>query len=283
MIKILGHRGVMGDSARPENSLAALEEGLRQGDGIETDISASADGTAWIAHDVTVRYVPYVFTRSRYMLDDLLDAPSRRRVAGKRIEQMTDAEIAALRRPGGGSLPRLSDLFALAAGHPGKIFNLELKGAGAADAALRAIHTAVAAGQVRREQIIITSFDIDALQHVRAREPGLACGLIVLPRGTKAARIYPWDKGNATLYRDFSRTTLDSEKVRLLCPDFIIARGADAADIATLTAALPRARLILWSRDEDALAAAANNPAARPHIAAMIGSQPAQLAPRIIK
>jgi len=278
MIKILGHRGVMGDSARPENSLAALEEGLRQGDGIETDISASADGTAWIVHDVTVRYVPYVFTRSRYMLRDLLDGPSRRMAGAKRLEQMTDAQISALRRKDGGALPRLSNLFAVAARHPGKILNLELKGAGAADAAIAEIRKAVAAGQVRPEQIIMTSFDINALQRVRTLAPELACGLIVLPRGTRTARIYPWNKGSAALYRDFSGATLSAPDVRALRPDFIVARGADAADVAALTAALPHAKLILWSRDEAVLAAAAKDNAVGPHIAAVIGSQPAKLA-----
>ena len=278
MIKILGHRGVMGDSTRPENSLAALEDGLRQGDGIETDISASADGTAWIAHDVTVRYVPYAFTRSRYMLRDLLDGPSQRLAGAKRLEQMTDVQVSALRRADGGTLPRLSALFAIAARHPGKILNLELKGAGAADAAISDIRKAVAAGQVRTEQIIITSFDITALLRVRTRAPELACGLIVLPRGTRAARIYPWNKGSATLYRDFSAATLGDEDVQALRPDFIVARGAEAADVAALTAALPAARLILWSRDDAALVAAAQDNAVRPHIAAVIGSQPARLA-----
>ena len=278
MIKILGHRGVMGDSGRPENSLAALEEGLRQGDGIETDISASADGTAWIVHDVTVRYVPYVFTRSRYMLHDLLDGPSRRLAGAKRLELMTDAQVNALRRTDGGSLPRLSEVFAVAARHPGKILNLELKGAGAADAAIADIRKAVAGGHVRPEQIIMTSFDITALQRVRALAPELACGLIVLPRGTRPAQIYPWNKGSAALYRDFSGAALDAADVRALRPDFIVARGADAADVTTMVAALPHARLILWSRDEAELVAAAQNSAVRPHIAAVIGSQPARLA-----
>lgn len=281
MIKILGHRGVMGDSARPENSLAALAEGLRQGDGIETDISASADGTAWIVHDVTVRYVPYVFTRSRYMLREMLDARSRSLAAGRRLGQMRDAEIEKLRTADGQALPRLGDLFAMAAREPGKILNLELKGAGAADAAVTAIRAAIAAGQVTPQQIIITSFDAAALHHVRAREPGWRCGLIVLPRGVRGARIYPWEADSAPRYRDFSPATFAAADIGMLRPDFIVTKAADAAGLAAMKAALPGAQLILWSRDEAALIAAAGDRALRPHLAAVIAGAPARIAPRI--
>lgn len=262
MIRILGHRGVKGDPARPENSLAALEEGLRRGDGIETDISVSHDGTPYLVHDIGAQYVPYLFTRSRY----LHPGPD-----GRRIDQRSDAEI-------GGEHPRLSALFAVAARYPGKTLNLELKGEGAADATVRAVRDAVAAGHVQREQLIVSSFDIAALRRVRDLDPDISCGLIVLPCGTRAAPIYPWSPGaHDRLYRDFSRATWARADVRALDPDYIVTRPPSATVMREMRQACPRARLILWSHDDRALARAASRPDTAPVVAAVIGGDPVRL------
>ncbi len=262
MIAILGHRGVKGDKLRPENSLAALEEGLRRGDGIETDISVSRDGTAYLVHDIGAQYVPYLFTRSRY----LRPGPD-----GRRLSQRTDAEIGA-------EHPQLSTLFTIAARYPGKIINLELKGEGADEATVRAVHQAIAAGQVRREQVIVSSFDVAALRRVRELDPDLACGLILLPRGTRAAPIYPWAPDmRDRLYRDFSRATWARADVRALAPDYIVTRPPSAAGLRDMRRDCSGARLILWSHDGGALARAAQSPDAAPVLAAVIGGDPAGL------
>jgi glycerophosphoryl diester phosphodiesterase len=81
-VRVLGHRGSPG-RGRPENSVAALTEALRQGaDGVEVDVRLTADDTLVCAHDRVV------LTRTGARLDvaasasgDLLGVAGRNSVA----------------------------------------------------------------------------------------------------------------------------------------------------------------------------------------------------------
>jgi len=89
------HRGLWGPGA-PENSLAAAAAAIREGHGIECDVRLSRDGTPHVIHDADAR-----------------------RLCGdpRRIDHMSDAEIAALRLSATEErVPTLASLLALIAG-----------------------------------------------------------------------------------------------------------------------------------------------------------------------
>ena len=88
------HRGLHGDGVS-ENSLRAFEAACQAGCGVELDVRFSRDGQLIVFHDDT--------------LSRLCGAP-------RRPEQLTAAELAAMRLPDGQRLPTLDEALACIAG-----------------------------------------------------------------------------------------------------------------------------------------------------------------------
>lgn len=248
MVKVLGHRGTRGDKRIDENTLEAIEHALASCDGVEIDVSVSADGTAHLVHDVSRRTLLRAFKPSSvYVLDRLLDKPSRKKTAGRRIDEMTDAEIAALRLKKGGKIPTLSEAFALAAKYPDKTINIELKGEKSATAVIRDIEKAVAGGQIKKEQIIISSFDFDAVNDARNLDPSLKFGVIVTGNLCHRAPIYPWNPKSRRHYRACNELTMHDSVTKDIKPDYFISKNA-RANAKILKRYFPAAQQIVWTR-----------------------------------
>ncbi len=126
--RVLAHRGLALEA--PENSLLAFAHALALGvTHIETDVHASADGVAVIAHDADLS-----------------------RVAGRpdRVGGLTVAELAALDLGEGQHVPTLAE--ALDA-FPEARFNIDLKSADAVEPTVDAIRAARA-----EHRVLLTSF-----------------------------------------------------------------------------------------------------------------------------
>lgn len=142
--RIIAHRGLALDA--PENTLLAFLSALSAGaTHLETDIQASADGIAVIAHD-----------------------PGLSRLAGRDVEigRLTMAELRRIELGHGQgfcSLAEALDAF------PEARFNIDVKDARAAAPAVDAILAARAVGRV-----LITSFASDRRKAVAGRLPGVA-------------------------------------------------------------------------------------------------------------
>lgn len=149
---LLGHRGAA-DALHPENTVAAVERALRLGaDGVEVDVRLAGDGSLVCVHD-----------------------PSLRRVAGvaRDVADMTAAELAAVRLPGGHALPTLADIVQAAGGAR---LVVELKTAlwpvARRDEAAAALADALRRlGVTRRRDVVVSSFDRHALAAVRRLTP----------------------------------------------------------------------------------------------------------------
>jgi glycerophosphoryl diester phosphodiesterase len=142
--RIIAHRGLALDA--PENTLLALLRALSAGaTHLETDIHASADGVAVIAHD-----------------------PDLARVAGRSVKvgQLTMTELRRIELGHGQgfcSLAEALDAF------PQARFNIDVKDARAAAPAVASIRDARATGRV-----LITSFSSDRRRAVADALPGVA-------------------------------------------------------------------------------------------------------------
>ena len=142
--RIIAHRGLALDA--PENTLLAFLRALSVGaTHLETDIHASADGVAVIAHD-----------------------PDLARVAGREVQvgQLTMLELRRIdlgHGQGFCSLAEALDAF------PEARFNIDVKDARAASPAVDAILAARAV-----DRVLVTSFAPDRRRAVADRLPGVA-------------------------------------------------------------------------------------------------------------
>lgn len=142
--RVLAHRGLALDA--PENTLLAFEHALAAGvDHVETDVHASRDGRAIIAHD-----------------EDL------RRIGGleARVDTLTAAELAALDLGAGQHVPTLAE--ALSA-FPDARFNIDLKSAASIAPTVEAVRAARA-----ENRVLLTSFSERRRREALRLLPGVA-------------------------------------------------------------------------------------------------------------
>lgn len=142
--RVLAHRGLALDA--PENTLLAFAHAQALGvTHLETDVHASADGIAMIAHDADLS-----------------------RVAGRpqRVSDLAVAELARLDLGGAQHMPTLAE--ALDA-FPHARFNIDLKSADAVAPAVAAIRAARA-----EDRVLLTSFSERRRRAALALLPGVA-------------------------------------------------------------------------------------------------------------
>jgi glycerophosphoryl diester phosphodiesterase len=256
VVKVLGHRGARQRADVDENSLPAFRIALEQADGLEADAVISADKTVFLQHESGQRglhpRLKHIAWKSVYGLKNMLDAKSAKSVGERRLDQLSDKEIDSLRLAKGSKLPRLSELFNLAAQHPGKTINIELKGEDMVEAVLKEINSAVDAGKIRKEQVILTSFNHPAIAKVKQLEPGLKTGLIFSRNPSIDPRMFPWSCNKESRYVHFNRHALRSKRVRDIAPDFFVlnAEAVTAKNVALIRKRFPAAKIMFWMSDE---------------------------------
>jgi len=248
-ILVIGHRGVRQCKGIDENCMGAFEKAFIEGDGIETDAAVSADGTVYLVHDIAQIGFPHIFHRSRYALRDHLDKPSRKKVGRKRLDQMKDTFIDTLRLKQGGKLPRLSDLLDLIANYPGKILDIELKGHNTADAVLDDLKKAFRAKKLTQEQVIITSFDHQAIRRVREVYPEIRVGFLVSRYARGRTRIYPWTDNKLSRYIQFGAKLIKSKIAKDVQPDYFVmtAGSISPGKVKLLRKFFPDSQLMVWT------------------------------------
>lgn len=152
--RVFAHRGLAVDA--PENTLLAFARAVAAGATyIETDVHASSDGVAIIAHD-----------------------PDLSRVAGQdlRVDQLTRAELEKIDLGHG---QRFCTLAQALEAFPGTRFNIDVKSAAAVGPTITAI---VAQGAMWR--VLVTSFD-------ERRRAAVVRGLPGVASSASAARLLP--------------------------------------------------------------------------------------------
>ncbi|MEZ0224253.1 MAG: glycerophosphodiester phosphodiesterase [Alphaproteobacteria bacterium] len=289
MIKVLGHRGVRQRKDIDENSLPAFEKAFQNSNGIETDAAVSGDGTTYLVHDVSQFAIPHLYARARYALKEHLDKISAKLMGKKRLDQVKDNEIDKLRLKKGGKLPKLSELFDLAAKYPGKTINIELKGHNSVGPVLAEINAAIKSKKIKKSQIILTSFDHLSIKKVRELDPEIKCGFIFARYSKGRTRIYPWTDNKISRYIQFSKKVLKSKTAKEVNPDyFIMTAGAiSTRKMKQLHKFFPNAKIMLWTtkkpEKDRALNKKLKNKEITPHIEAIITDFPEKMAKHLAK
>jgi glycerophosphoryl diester phosphodiesterase len=160
---IFAHRGASAHA--PENTLPAFGLALEQGaDGIELDVTLSADGVPIVIHD------------------DTLDRTTTGRgpVAARTLAELRalDAGFPASfgDRHVGTHLPTLDEVFG-AYGQQA-LFNVELKHDRSSGRRLAAATVSVIGAHAMQRRVLISSFQFSNLRRVRALDPNLPIGLL---------------------------------------------------------------------------------------------------------
>lgn len=289
MIKVLGHRGVRQRKDIDENSLPAFDRAFAESDGIETDAAVSAAGTPYLVHEISQLTIPHLYARARYALKGHLDKISQKLLGKKRLDQISDGEVGKLRLKHGGKLPKLSELFDLAAKYPRRTINIELKGHGSVGPVLAEINAAIKAKKITKDQIVLTSFDHLSIKKVRELDPDMKCGFIFARYSKGRTRIYPWTTNKVSRYIQFSAKVLKTKTAKEVNPDFfVMTPGAiSSRKMKQLHKHFPNAKIMLWTTkkpDKDRkLNKTLKNPAIAPHIEAIISDFPEQMVKHLKK
>ncbi|MGK3992523.1 glycerophosphodiester phosphodiesterase [Sorangium sp. So ce1024] len=156
---VLGHRGVRGEGAPPENTLAAFEEAAAQGaDGLELDVRVCGSGELVALHDPDLERV----TRGA-------DA---RHAAALRWDELRQVDL------GGDRVPLLSEVLAFARGRRLAV-NVEMK----RDVPDRAAVVRATARLLRawdpRHAVLVSSFDPFMLASFGVMAPAIPRALLV--------------------------------------------------------------------------------------------------------
>ncbi|MGH7841454.1 MAG: glycerophosphodiester phosphodiesterase [Candidatus Binataceae bacterium] len=160
----IAHRGASADF--PENTVAAFEAAIAAGaDMCELDVHRTADGAIVVIHDDTVDRT----TAGRGRVAELTLAQIRQFDAGSWF----GASFAAER------IPLLSEVLDLA--HGRCALNIELKAPGVA-----AQVCAMLRDRRAEESSLVSSFDAEALAHLRSLAPQIRVGLLASSRPARA-------------------------------------------------------------------------------------------------
>lgn len=280
MIRVLGHRGIRQRGKIDENSLPAFEKALKECDGIETDAAISRDGTPYLVHEISQVTIPHIFARARYELRKHLDRVSARLLGRRRLDQIGDKDVDRLRLKKGAKLPKLAELFDLAAKFPGKTFDIELKGNNSIGPVLAEINAAIKAKKITREQIILTSFDHLCLKKARLMEPDIKCGFLFARYNKGRTRIYPWTDNKESRFIQFSEKAIASKTAKEINPDYFImtAGSVTPKKIKALRDHFPNAKIMIWTtlwpERDTGLKRKLKNPKIAPYIDSIITDYP---------
>jgi len=162
-VRLRAHRGSHGRAGPLENTLRAFAKAIADGaDGIELDVHVSADGVPLVFHD-----------------DDLARLTDGR--DPRRLAALTAAEIRAVPLRGGAHIPSLGEVLDLVARRVP--VNVELKDAAAVEPV-----AALLLGRPVAADILLSSFDADAIRAAMGRMPGIPRAIVAGTR-TLDARV----------------------------------------------------------------------------------------------
>ncbi|NBX67027.1 MAG: hypothetical protein EBQ96_08540 [Proteobacteria bacterium] len=241
--KVLGHRLSRKEGVY-ENTIAGFERVIRYADGVETDAVLSKDNQVFIIHDTY-----FTGSRAHYELGIRLSEESKKFVAGRRIDEMTAAEIEQITLIDGHRIPRFGDLLpVIQKAGPDFTVNMEIKAPKALPLVAQQILEATAKGAVKAEQFFFSSFNHYELAAGKAAFPQFKYGMLYEPSNTRKAPMYPWLPQERGEYTPFSLAALDSDAFKTIAPDYLCLNVIDMRleVFETIRAKAPHIKVFVW-------------------------------------
>lgn len=164
-VKVLGHRG---SKNHPENTVPAFREALEYADGFEFDIQYTSDGIPVVIHDDTVDRT----TNGSGRVDSFTLAELKQFV-------VLDTRNMPLQ---GIAIPTLEEVMELATPYiqnrPDIVINIEVKDARATAKTIAIVQDYIANKQWHYHNIILSSFEHDALREAKQLDSNIPLGLL---------------------------------------------------------------------------------------------------------
>ena len=244
--RLLGHRGAILPAGRPyQNSLAAFELALRVADGFESDACVSRDGEVFLIHEAK-----YSDPRCgvQYCAAEHLAPDSAAMLGRRRIDEVDRDTLRRFRLKDGSPIPTLEEALALFVDRPDKLFNIELKGAGAAEAVIPLLASALWGGRIARSSLLVSSFNHGALRAVRHQLPEVPIGALFVAPDQPPTPLFPWDPQSGACYLPLNRESLAEPTLAALAPDFVVIPDSALTPetVEDVVAVLPKARIVAW-------------------------------------
>ena len=248
MMKLLGHRGVVLKSALPyQNTAPAYELALQHADGFECDVCISADGEIFLVHESIVKD-----GKVHYHLSEHLEPASIELLKGRRLDEMSSAEIEELHTPGGEPLPKLKDVVSLFTHSPQKILNLELKAYGTVSALVKTLKHAFETHEIQADQVIVSSFNHPELLMIREQLPQVQIGFLMSAPDDARINTAPWHESNQGYYEPLREEYLSEQLFAQIKPEWMIfpSEAATQKNVDMIHMHHPNIKVATWVRSE---------------------------------
>lgn len=153
-MQVFGHRGAAGHVA--ENTLASFRKAISLDvDGIEFDVRVTRDCQPVVIHDATI---------------------DRTSSESGTVAELSLKQLRELTREESEMVPTLEET--LTEIGPGVRVNVELKELAAGEPTLAVLNDCVAAGAIRSADVLVTSFEHEAVERFRSKTRDFAVGLL---------------------------------------------------------------------------------------------------------
>lgn len=243
MIKVLGHRGCIEDIERYQNTPPAFEYALHHADGLETDVTVTSDNDLVMVHDVF-----FGGDNTYYMVHEHLIEKDVAKLKERRLDQMTLKEIKTLQTHNAQSFPTLSEFLNSVTAYPKAQINIELKSDKTAEICLKQCEEAVKDGKIKREQIMISSFNYPELLICREQNLGYRLSFLVEPSVSTGAPMQKWLPESKAYFTPLSESLLKSDIAQQIKPWSINIEESDLTpdNIRMIKSIFPEAKIIIW-------------------------------------
>jgi glycerophosphoryl diester phosphodiesterase len=243
IMKIFGHRGCILNNKQFQNYIEAFKLALKYTHGFETDACLSADGDVFFIHEE----VQTVDGRITSSLPLYLDEASVQTLQGRILQDISTEELRTFKLQDGQHIPTFEDLCPLFT-DTSKIWNIELKAHQVTPVVIEKLKQAFAAGTLKEEQIVLSSFDHTALQQVRQALPQITIGALFVAETDALEPLNPWRKDDNGFYMPLTDENLSRPLMQSLKPDYIIGPHTELTEkqILRIQKHHPKAQFIIW-------------------------------------
>ncbi|MAI08924.1 MAG: hypothetical protein CMF61_08205 [Magnetococcales bacterium] len=243
-MKILGHRGCILKGKPFQNSLKAFNLAIQYTNGFETDACLTKDGDIAFIHEeiTTDEHGTPLSSMPLY-----LDEASTLKLQKRTLCELSTKEVKTLSLKDGQPIPFFEDIVPLFT-KTDKIWNIELKAHKVTPVIIQKLKACFKANTLTPEQIILSSFDHEALKLVKQELPDVKFGALFVAHDHPVERLNPWRDDPEGFYMPLTEQNLTRPLIQALKPQFIIGPHTELNEtqINMVKTHYPQAKMCIW-------------------------------------
>lgn len=243
-MKTLGHRGCILRNKPFQNSMEAFKLALQYTNGFETDACLTKDGDVVFIHEEVST------DENGKPLSSLplyLDETSASKLKGRILANISTQEVKKFKLKDGQSLPFFEEIAPLLTGTE-KVWNIELKAHNVTAVVAKKLKKCFKENTLNPEQIILSSFDHEALKLVKQELPSVKFGALFVAQNDPIERLNPWRDDAEGFYMPLTEKNLTRPLIQELKPHYFIGPHTELneAQINMIQTHYPTAKICIW-------------------------------------